>query len=158
MASSEFLRWVKAEGKPIVGIEGSHRLSRPVEKALWEAGVIFHSFKPADTDKFRKVVLGQNKNNNNERGAESVARFALALEAQGKREQYRRVWSADKELQVLTRRYESLSDQLTGEVNRLWKLLRYTTPARICICCSGARMGRTSSGEKCSKTRGFSLF
>ena len=123
---SEFLCWVKAEGKPIVGIEGSHGQSRPMEKALREAGVIFHSFKPADTDKFRKAVLGQNKNN--ERDAESVARYALALEAQGKLEQYRRVWSADMELQLLTRRYESLSNQLTGEVNRLWKLLRYACP------------------------------
>jgi transposase len=123
---SEFLRWVKAEGNPIVGIEGTHGQSRPIEKALRDTGVIFHSFKPADTDKFRKAVLGQNKNN--ERDAESVARFALALEAQGKLEQYRRVWSVDMELQVLTRRYESLSDQLTAEVNRLWKLLRYACP------------------------------
>jgi len=142
---SEFLRWVKAEGNPIVGIEGTHGQSQPMEKALREAGVIFHSFKPADTDKFRKAVLGQNKNN--ERDAESVARYALALEAQGKLEQYRRVWSADMELQVLTRRYESLSDQLTGEVNRLWKLLRYACPDVYLQLEAG--MGRTSSGEKC---------
>ena len=32
---------MNAEGKPIVGIEGSHGQSRPMEKALREAGVIF---------------------------------------------------------------------------------------------------------------------
>jgi transposase len=97
-ALGKFLQWVKSEGKPIVAIEGSHGQSRPIEKALREAGVIFHSFKPADTDKFRKAVLGQNKNN--ERDAESVARYALALDAQSKLEQYRRVWCADMELQA----------------------------------------------------------
>ena len=122
----DFLGWVSAQGTPLVGIEGTHGQSRPMEKALREAGVVFHSFKPADTDKFRKAVLGQNKNN--ERDAESVARYSLALEAQGMLEQYRRVWSPDMELQVLTRRYESLSGELTGEVNRLWKLLHDACP------------------------------
>jgi len=45
---SEFLRWVKAEGNPIVGIEGTHGQSRPIEKALRDTGVIFHSFKPSN--------------------------------------------------------------------------------------------------------------
>ena len=148
---SEFLRWVKAEGKPIVGIEGTHGQSQPIEKVLREAGVIFHSFKPADTDKFRKAVLGQNKNN--ERDAESVARYALALEAQGKLEQYRRVWSADMELQVLTRRYESLSDQLTGEVNRLWKLLRYACPDVYLLL--GGRNGQNEQRGKVLKNQGI---
>ena len=122
----QFLRWVKVEGTPIVAIEGSHGQSRPIEKALREEGVVFHSFKPADTDKFRKAVLGQNKNN--ERDAESVARYALALDAQGKLEQYRRVWFADMELQLLTRRYAGITAQMTAEVNRLWKLLRFASP------------------------------
>lgn len=125
-ALEQFLRWVKAEGTPIVAIEGTHGQSRPIEKVLREAGVVFHSFKPADTNTFRKAVLGQNKNN--ERDAESVARYALALDAQGKLEQYRRVWCADMELQLLTRRYASLTAQMTAEVNRLWKLLRYASP------------------------------
>ena len=148
---SEFLRWVKEEGKPIVGIEGSHGQSRPMEKGLREAGVIFHSFKPADTDKFRKAVLGQNKNN--ERDAESVARYALALEAQGKLEQYRRVWDADMELQLLTRRYESLSDQLTGEVNRLWKLLRYACPDLYLLL--RGKNGEKEQREKVLKNQGI---
>jgi len=102
-----FLRWVKGQGDIIVGIEGSNGLSRPLEKALREAEVIFYSFKPADTDKFRKAVLGQNKDNRKD--AESVARYAMALEAQGKLERYRRVWFADAELQLLTRGYERKS-------------------------------------------------
>jgi len=148
---SEFLRWVKAEGKPIVGIEGTHGQSRPIEKVLREAGVIFHSFKPADTDRFRKAVLGQNKNN--ERDAESVARYALALEAQGKLAQYRRLWSADMELQLLTRRYESLSDQLTGEVNRLWKLLRYACPDLYLLL--GGKNGENGQRGKVLKNQGI---
>ncbi|MCX7030682.1 MAG: transposase, partial [Spirochaetes bacterium] len=122
-----------------------------MEKVLREAGVIFHSFKPADTDKFRKAVLGQNKNN--ERDAESVARYALALEAQGKLEQYRRVWSADMELQLLTRRYESLSDQLTGEVNRLWKLLRYACPDLYLLL--GGKNGENGQRGKVLKNEGI---
>jgi transposase len=70
----------------LIAIEGSGGQSRPIEKLLREAGLIFYSFKPADTDKFRKAVLGQNKNN--QRDAESVARYALALQAQGKLDRY----------------------------------------------------------------------
>jgi hypothetical protein len=121
-----FLRWVKGEGNAIVAIKGSNGLSRPIEKALREAGIIFYSFKPADTDKFRKAVLGQNKNNRKD--AESVARYAMALEAQGKLERYRRVWFADQELQLLTRSYERKSQEMTAEVNRLWKLIRLASP------------------------------
>ena len=121
-----FLRWVKGEGDVIVAIEGSNGLSRPIEKALREAGIIFYSFKPADTDKFRKAVLGQNKDN--KKDAESVARYAMALEAQGKLERYRRVWFPDQELQLLTRSFERKSQEMTAEVNRLWKLLRLASP------------------------------
>lgn len=101
-----FLKWVKGEKDVMVAIEGSNGLSKPIEKALRESGIVFYSFKAADTDKFRKAVLGQNKNN--QKDAESVARYAMALEAQGKLENYRRVWFADMELQLLTRRYGSL--------------------------------------------------
>jgi len=121
-----FLRWVKAEGDPIVAIEGSNGLSKPIEEALRKEGIIFYSFKPSDTDKFRKVVVGQNKNN--QKDAESVARYAMALEAQGKLERHRRVWFPDQELQLLTRSYERKSEAMTAEVNRLWKLLRLASP------------------------------
>ena len=120
-----FLKWVKGEKDVMIAIEGSNGQSKPIEKVLREAGIVFYSFKPADTDKFRKAVLGQNKNN--KKDAESVARFAMALDAQGKLDQYRRVWFADMELQLLTRRHGSLREQITAEVNRLWKLLRYAS-------------------------------
>ena len=121
-----FLKWVKDQGDVIVGIEGSNGLSRPIEQTLREAGVIFYSFKPADTDMFRKAVVGQNKDN--KKDAESVARYAMALESQGKLDRHRRVWFADTELQILTRGYERNSEGMTAEVNRLWKLLRLASP------------------------------
>lgn len=121
-----FLRWVQAQGDVIVAIEGSNGLSRPLEKTLREAGLIFYSLKPADTEKFRKAVLGQNKDDR--RDAESVARYAMAMEAQGRLEHYRRVWFADPELQLLSRSYERKTQESTAEVNRLWKLIRLASP------------------------------
>jgi len=50
-----FVRWVKGLGETIVAIEGSNALNRPLEKALREAEVLFYSFQPAVTDKFRKA-------------------------------------------------------------------------------------------------------
>jgi len=147
----DFLGWVSAQGRPLVGIEGTHGQSRPLEKVLRESGVIFHSFKPADTERFRKAVLGQNKNN--ERDAESVARYSLALEAQGKLEQYRRVWDADMELQLLTRRYEIISGELTGEVNRLWKLLRDACPDLYLLL--GGKSGEEEQRGKVLKNQGI---
>jgi transposase len=121
-----FLKWVQGEGDVIIAIEGSNGWSKPLEKVLREAAVVFYSFKPADTDKFRKAVLGQNKNN--AKDAESAARYAMALEGQGKLGQYQRVWFPDMELQLLTRRHKRLTEELTAEVNGLWKLLRYASP------------------------------
>ncbi len=121
-----FVKWVKAHGEVIVAIEGSNGLSKPVERALRTAGVVFYSIKPADADKFRKAVLGQNKDN--EKDAEAVARYAMALEAQGKLGRYRRVWFPDVELQLLTRRYERKSSAMTAEVNGLWKVIRHASP------------------------------
>ncbi len=123
---AKFVRWVRGQGDLIVAIEGSNGLSKPLEKALREVGMVFYSFKPADTDKFRKAVLGQNKDN--QKDAEGVARYAMALEAQGKLDRYRRVWFADVELQLLTRRYERKSCAKTAEVNGLWKLIRHASP------------------------------
>ena len=56
--------------------------------------------------------------------AEAVARYALALESQGKLNNYKRVWFPDAELQGLTRSYAQRTQQMTAEVNRLWKLLK----------------------------------
>jgi len=146
-----FLKWVKGEKDVVVAIEGSNGLSKPLEKALREAGIVFYSFKPADTDKFRKAVLGQNKNNNKD--AESVARYAMALEGQGKLEGYRRVWFADMELQLLTRRYGSLKQQLTAEVNRLWKLIRYAS-ADLYLALGG-KNPEVECGQKVLKSQGI---
>jgi len=117
-----FIGWVKEQGDVIVAIEGSNGQSKPIEKALRAAEVVFYSFKPSDVDKFRKAVLGQNKNN--KRDAESTARYAMALEAQGKLQNWKRVWFTDEELQGLTRSYSLKTKEATREINRLWKLLR----------------------------------
>src|SRR5271157_6007889 len=146
-----FLKWVKGEGDVVVAIEGSNGMSKPLENVLREAGVIFYSFKPADTDKFRKAVLGQNKTNSKD--AESVARYAMALEAQGKLEQYRRGWVVEIEVQLLTRRLGSLKEQLTAEVNRLWKLLRYaSTDLYLAL---GGKNPEVECGEKVLKSQGI---
>jgi transposase len=122
----QFVSWLTEELPTIVALEGIDGQSRPIEKTLREAGLLFYSFRPSDTEKYRKAVLGENKNN--ERDAEAVARFALSMKQQGKLERWRRVWAPDVDLRVLTRRYESVGKQLTGEVNRMWKLLRQASP------------------------------
>jgi hypothetical protein len=122
----KFLRWVKEENPSIVAIEGINGQSGPIEKALREAGVVFHSFRPSDTRNHRRGVLGENKTN--ERDAEAVALYALSLRQAGKLDRWRRVWAVDMELQLLTRRYESVGKQRTAEGNRLWKLLRSASP------------------------------
>lgn len=119
---NEFVRWLGKHKNIIIAIEGQNGQSKPVEKILRKNGIIFYSFKPYDVDKFRKAVLGQNKNNHKD--AESVARYAMALEAQGKLENYKRVWFPDEELQILTRSHEEKTKELTREINRLWKLIR----------------------------------
>ena len=117
-----FIRWVKTQDNVIVAIEGSNGLSLPIEKALRASGTVFYSFKPSDVEKFRKAVLGQNKNNKLD--AESTARYALALESQGMLDNWRRVWQTDEQLQGLTRSYAQKVKESTREKNRLWKLLR----------------------------------
>ncbi len=119
---TRFIRWVKKQGDVIVAIEGSNGQSKPIEKALRSAEIVFYSFKPSDVDKFRKVVLGQNKNN--KKDAESTARYAMALEVQGKLDNWKRVWNPDEELQGLTRSYAQKTKESTRAINRLWKLLR----------------------------------
>jgi len=120
------LRWVKSEGEVIVAVEGSNGYSRPVEQAFRTEQIVFYSLRASDVSKFRKVVLGQNKNN--EKDAESVARFALALQDQGKLEKFRRVWFPDESVRLLTRGYERKSKELTAEINRMWKVLRIASP------------------------------
>jgi len=146
-----FLKWVHSQGDVIIAIEGSNGWSKPIEKVLREAGVIFYSFKPFDTDKFRKAVLGQNKTN--AKDAESVARYAMALEGQGKLDQYKRVWFPDMELQLLTRRHKSVTEQLTAEFNCLWKQLRYASPDLYLAL--GGKNPEVESDRKVLKNQGI---
>jgi transposase len=149
---AQMLRWVSKQGQVLVAVEGTHGQSQPIEKAFREAGIVFYSFRPGDTDKFRKAVLGQNKNN--QRDAESVACYALALESQGRLERYKRVWFPDMNLQLLTRRWESLSQQITAEVNRLWKLLRYAS-VDLYLALGGKNPQVDCQEQKGLKNQGF---
>lgn len=117
-----FIMWLREQKDVIIAIEGYNGQSKPIEKILRSEGICFYSFKPYDVDKFRKAVLGQNKNNNKD--AESVARYAMALESQGKLECFKRIWFPNEELQLLTRAHEEKTKELTREINRLWKLIR----------------------------------
>jgi transposase len=95
--------------------------------------------------------LGENKDN--ERDAEAVARFALALQAQGRLERFRRVWEPNVELQLLARRHESVGKQMTAETNRLWKLLRQASPDLYLAL--GGKLEGVDCPRRCSETRGF---
>lgn len=119
---ASFIRWVKVQDDVIVAIEGSNGLSLPIEKALRASETVFYSFKPSDVAKFRKAVLGQNKNNKLD--AESTARYAMALESQQILDNWKRVWQVDEQLQGLTRSYAQRVKESTRGTNRLWKLLR----------------------------------
>ncbi|MCK5491739.1 MAG: transposase, partial [Candidatus Omnitrophica bacterium] len=116
---TDFVKWVKKEADIIIALEGLNGQSRPIENVLRKNKLIFYSFKPGDVEIFRQAVLGRNKNN--KRDAEAVGRYALALEAQSKLENYKRVWFADAALQNLTREYERITKKITEEVSTLWK-------------------------------------
>jgi len=116
-----FIKWVQEENA-IIALEGLNGQSCCVEETLRKNDIIFHSFKPGDVEIFRRAVLGRNKNN--KRDAESVARFALALEGQGKLKDYKRVWFPDATLQNLTREHQRLTKKITIEVSSLWKAVK----------------------------------
>ncbi len=119
---ANFIKWAKKQGECIIGIEGSNGQSRPIEQALRKLGITFYSFNAKDVANFRKTVLGENKNN--EKDAEAVARYALALKSQGMLSNYQRVHMPDDQLQPLIRSYEQKSKMITKEINSLWKLIR----------------------------------
>jgi transposase len=146
-----FIRWLREEEPELVAVEGIHGQSGPIERALREAGVMFYSFKASDTEKYRRAVLGENKNN--ERDAEGVARFAASMREQGKLEQWRRVWEPDTDLRLLSRRYESVSKELTGEVNRLWKLVRQASPDLYLAL--GGKLEEVESSPRMLKNEGI---
>jgi hypothetical protein len=117
----DFITWVKKEDA-MISLEGLNGQSRPIEDALRKNNIVFYSFKPSDVASFRKVVLGSNKNN--KRDAESVARFTIALDSQGKLDNYKRFWFPDAGLQNLTRECQRLSKKITVEISSLWKAIK----------------------------------
>jgi hypothetical protein len=122
----KFISWIHEIGKVIIAIEGSNGQSRPIEKELRKNNIIFYSFKPVDVDKYRRAVLGENKNNLLD--AEATASLALTLDIQNRLENYKRVWFCEDGLRLLTRHYEKITKDKTAEINSLWKLIRITSP------------------------------
>ena len=118
---SQLVQWVRRQPDALIALEGRNGQSKPIERALQSAGVVFYSFTAYEVSKFRSAVLGQNKNN--EKDAEAVARYALALETQNRLERSRRVWFVDEDLQTITRLYSQKRQEATRETNRLWKAL-----------------------------------
>ncbi len=118
----ELVQWVIRHPDALIALEGRNGQSQPIERALQNVGVVFYSFTAHEVSKFRSAVLGQNKNN--EKDAEAVARYALALETQNRLEPSRRVWFVNEDLQTLTRLYSLKRAEATRETNRLWKALR----------------------------------
>lgn len=118
----QLVYWVTRQTDTVIALEGRNGQSKPFERTLRNAGVQFYSFTAYEVSKFRSAVLGQNKNN--EKDAEAVARYALALETQNRLERSRREWFVDEDLQTITRLYSQKRMEMTRETNRLWKVLR----------------------------------
>jgi len=122
----KFVKWIQSLKDVIIAIEGSNGQSKPIEQALRTNKIIFYSFKASDVEKYRRAVIGENKDN--DRDAEAVASLALSLEKQNRIAFYKRVWFPDEGLQLLTRNYARLTKNKTAEINNLWKLIRNGSP------------------------------
>ncbi len=118
----KFINWVKLFEDVLIAIEGENGQSTPLEKILKDNSISYYSIPAYRIAKFRKAVLGENKNNCND--AETVARFACTMEQQGKLKDFQIEYEADEELQRLTRDHEYISKACTGELNNLWKHLK----------------------------------
>jgi hypothetical protein len=121
-----FIEWVEKLSDIIIAIEGSNGQSRPIEKVLRENKIVFYSFKPSAVTKYRRVVLGENKNN--DRDAEATASLALSLAAQDRLDNYKRIWFPETGLQLLTRNHAKKTRNKTATINSLWKLIRIASP------------------------------
>jgi hypothetical protein len=122
----KFINWILKIGNAIIAIEGSNGQNRPIEKELRKNNIVFYSFKPVDVDRYRRAILGENKNN--VRDAEATASLALALDIQNRLENYKRVWFCEDGLRLLTRHYDKITKDKTAEINSLWKLIRIISP------------------------------
>lgn len=113
----------------IVGVEGKHGQSTPLEKAFHSCGISFYSVPAEKVQDYRKGSISKGKNN--EKDAYSVARYVLdqknagTLDAFVQKEDY----PSYRQLRNLSRFYTSLSHQRTRLLNQLWKELKeYANP------------------------------
>lgn len=122
----DFVKWIQSLKEVIIAIEGANGQSRPIEQTLRAHRIVFHTFKASDVEKYRRAVMGENKDN--DKDAEATASLALALDSQGRLKNYKRVWFPNISLQLLTRQYARLTKNKTGEINNLWKIIREASP------------------------------
>ena len=118
----KFIKWVKSKGESLVSIEGSNGQSKPLEDILKKNNIHFYSFSPLKVERFREGTLGAAKSNIID--AESTARLAMSLQAQGLLEKSNQSWEVDEDLRGLTRTYLRSGEQLTQEINFLWKIIK----------------------------------
>ena len=122
----KFVKWAQGLGEAIIAIEGANGQSKPIEHILRTNRIVFYSFAAKDVENYRRIFLGENKDN--DRDAEAAARLALSLDQQALLSDYKRVWFPDEGLQLLTRNHARLVKNKTGEINNLWKLIRSASP------------------------------
>lgn len=122
---NKFLRWYQSEETPIIAIEGKSGLNFALENFLRKNNIQFYSFTATQVFNARKAFIGSHKTNSKD--AEAVASLALDCYLKGTLEQYKQIWYADDDLRDLTRFYDSTVKQRVSEVNRLWKLIRYSS-------------------------------
>ncbi len=119
----QFIKWVKNHNNILIAIEGAGGQSTPLENKLKENLLPYFSILAYRIAKYRKAVLGENKNNCTD--AETVARFACTMDQQGQLDAFKNEYETDIELQQLTRDFEYVTKAYTRELNILWKYLKY---------------------------------
>lgn len=118
----KLMKWIEEKPDTLIAIEGVNGMSKPLEDALRKRGIPFYGFKASEVEYYRRATLGMNKTNLID--AEAVGRLALAQEAQGRLERYRRIWFQDEGLVTLTREYGHVLKQKCQALNSLWKAVK----------------------------------
>jgi transposase len=117
----QMIQWVRNDHIEVIAIEGTGGYSAPLERALRNADIPFHTFSAYRVSQYRKAILGEHKNNRKD--SMTVAFLAQQLAAQNELEPYRRTWFPDDVLRPLVRLYEQKQRECTRETNRLWQII-----------------------------------
>ncbi len=99
---ADLTKFIRKFPDVLVGIEGCHGQSLPLEELFDQASIRYYSVPPSRIENYRKAMVGSNKNNPAD--ARAVAEFLLDLEAKGQLERFVPPPPPDQELQSLARR------------------------------------------------------